>query len=75
MNHNDYDKYGICRSLRSPFAASVHLFAGRQVNEVEDDAVSLTAVGISALMAVELSGFIDQLRSQLQELCMAVTRS
>ncbi|XP_007447046.1 PREDICTED: roundabout homolog 2-like [Lipotes vexillifer] len=39
--------------------------AWRQVNELEDDAVSLTAVGISALTAVELSGSIDQLRSQL----------
>ncbi|TKC47535.1 hypothetical protein EI555_020678 [Monodon monoceros] len=39
--------------------------AWRQVNELEDDAVSLTAVGVSALTAVELSSSIDQLRSQL----------
>nr|CAI9703830.1 unnamed protein product [Rangifer tarandus platyrhynchus] len=38
--------------------------AWRQVNELEDDAVSLTAVDISALTAVELNGSIDQLRSQ-----------
>lgn len=64
MDHSDYDEYGICCSLHSPLTASVHLFAGRQVNELEDDAVSLTAVGISALTAVELSGSIHQLRSQ-----------
>lgn len=46
-----------------PLAASVDMFAGRQVNELEDDAVSLTAVGISALTAVELSGPIDQLEA------------
>ncbi|KAI4548537.1 hypothetical protein MG293_000867 [Ovis ammon polii] len=38
--------------------------AWRQVNELEDDAVSLTAVDISALTAVELNGSIDQHRSQ-----------
>lgn len=42
-----------------------YLFARRQVYELENDVVSLTAVGISALTAVELSGSIDQLRSQL----------
>lgn len=47
-----------------PLAANVDLFAGRQVNELEDDAVSLTAVGISALTAVELSASTDQLRSR-----------
>lgn len=47
-----------------PLAANVDLFAGRQVNELADDAVSLTAVGISALTAVELSGSVDQLQSQ-----------
>lgn len=47
------------------FAACGYLFARRQVYELEDDAVSLTAVGIGALTAVELSGSIDQLRSQL----------
>lgn len=46
-----------------PLTASVDEFAGRQVNELEDDAVSLTAVGISALTAVELSGPIDQLEA------------
>lgn len=44
-----------------PFAAHVHLFIGRQVNELEDDALSLAAVVISALTAVELSGCIDHL--------------
>ncbi|KAG5215690.1 hypothetical protein JEQ12_001266 [Ovis aries] len=38
--------------------------AWRQVNELGDDAVSLTAVDISALTAVELNGSIDQHRSQ-----------
>lgn len=47
-----------------PLTAGVHLFAGRQVNELKDDAVSLTAVDISALTAVGLNGSIDQLRSQ-----------
>lgn len=47
-----------------PLAASADLFAERQVNELEDDIVSLTAVGISALTAVELSGSINQLQSQ-----------
>lgn len=64
MDHSDYDKYGICCSLCSPLTASVHLFAGRQVDELELDAVSLTAVGISALTAVELSGSTDGVRSQ-----------
>lgn len=62
MDHGDYDKYGICHSLRSPLAASVDMFAGRQVNELGDGAVSLTAVGISALTAVGLSGSLDQRR-------------
>lgn len=44
-------------------AASVDMFAGRQVKELEDDGVSLTAVGISTLTAVELSGSIDQLEA------------
>lgn len=47
-----------------PLAANVDLFAGQQVNELEDDAVSLTAVGISALTAVELSASTDQLQSR-----------
>lgn len=46
-----------------PLAARVDMFAGQQVNALEDDAVSLTVVGISALTAVELSGSIDQLEA------------
>lgn len=75
MDPGDYDKYGSAVPRAPPLAANVDLFAGRQVNELEDDSVSLTAVGISALTAVGLSGSIDQFRRQSEESRTAIVHS